>query len=44
VRAVALVGGLLAAAAALVMLSEPLLVRRRAGVPECAHDLCEEPA
>ena len=44
VRAVALVGGLLAAAAALVMLSEPLLVRRRSGVPECAHDLCEEPA
>ncbi|MET9273101.1 MFS transporter [Kribbella sp. NPDC003557] len=44
VRAVALVGGLLAAAGALVMLSEPLLVRRRADVPECAHDLCEEPA
>jgi len=44
VRAVALVGGLLAAAAALVMLSEPLLVRRRSSVPECAHDLCEEPA
>ncbi|HET6739106.1 MAG TPA: MFS transporter [Kribbella sp.] len=41
VRAVALVGGLLTAAAALVMLSEPLLTRRRAVVP---HDLCEEPA
>lgn len=44
VRAVALVGGLLTAAAALVMLSEPLLARRRSAVPEPPHDLCEEPA
>ncbi|HEY3561187.1 MAG TPA: MFS transporter [Kribbella sp.] len=43
VRAVALVGGLLTAAAALVMLSEPLLTRRSA-VPGPPHDLCEEPA
>ena len=43
VRAVALVGGLLTAAAALVMLSEPLLARRGRAVPECRHDLCEEP-
>ncbi|WP_327635006.1 MFS transporter [Kribbella sp. NBC_00482] len=46
VRAVALVGGLLTAAAALVMLSEPLLVRPRRTVPECRgdHAVCEEPA
>jgi DHA1 family L-arabinose/isopropyl-beta-D-thiogalactopyranoside export protein-like MFS transporter/DHA1 family inner membrane transport protein len=44
VRAVALVGGLLTAAGALVMLSEPLLVRRRARVPECRCDLREEAA
>jgi DHA1 family L-arabinose/isopropyl-beta-D-thiogalactopyranoside export protein-like MFS transporter/DHA1 family inner membrane transport protein len=44
VRAVALVGGLLTGAAALVMLSEPLLARRRPAVPKCAHELCEEPA
>jgi DHA1 family L-arabinose/isopropyl-beta-D-thiogalactopyranoside export protein-like MFS transporter/DHA1 family inner membrane transport protein len=44
VRSVALVGGLLTAAAALVMLSEPLLVRRRPTVPECRHELREEPA
>ncbi|WP_350275993.1 MFS transporter [Kribbella sp. HUAS MG21] len=44
VRAVALVGGLLTAAAALVMLCEPLVARRRRAVPECAHELCEEPA
>lgn len=44
VRAVALVGGLLTAAAALVMLSEPLLTRRRTAMPESQHDLCEEPA
>ncbi|TDW93001.1 DHA1 family L-arabinose/isopropyl-beta-D-thiogalactopyranoside export protein-like MFS transporter/DHA1 family inner membrane transport protein [Kribbella pratensis] len=45
VRAVALVGGLLAAAATLVMLSEPLLVRQRRTVPECRddHAVCEEP-
>ncbi|GAA1132554.1 MFS transporter [Kribbella jejuensis] len=44
VRAVALVGALLTAAAALVMLSEPLVARRRSGVPESEHDLCEDPA
>ena len=45
VRAVALVGGLLTAAATLVMLSEPLLVRQRRTVPECRddHAVCEEP-
>ncbi|MEU8223082.1 MFS transporter [Kribbella sp. NPDC048915] len=43
VRSVALVGGLLTAIAALVMLSEPLLVRRRQVVPECRHELREEP-
>ncbi|NUR99667.1 MAG: MFS transporter [Kribbellaceae bacterium] len=44
VRSVALVGGLLTAAAALVMLSEPLLTRSSAGVAESQHDLCEDPA
>ncbi|WP_238351263.1 MFS transporter [Kribbella shirazensis] len=44
VRVVALVGGLLTAAAALLMLCEPLLARPRRTVPECAHELCEEPA
>ena len=44
IRSVALVGGLLTAAAALVMLSEPLLTRSSAGVAESQHDLCEDPA
>ncbi|MFF0342993.1 MFS transporter [Kribbella sp. NPDC004875] len=45
VRAVALVGGLLTAAAALVMLSEPFLGRRRAVLEDRqASHVCEEPA
>ncbi|MGW7685405.1 MFS transporter [Kribbella sp. NPDC054772] len=49
VRSVALVGGLLTAVAALVMLSEPFLGRRRAVVEERELDrpapqVCEEPA
>jgi DHA1 family L-arabinose/isopropyl-beta-D-thiogalactopyranoside export protein-like MFS transporter/DHA1 family inner membrane transport protein len=44
VRSVALAGGLLTAVAALVMLCEPLLARRRALMEECDHDrrVCEE--
>jgi DHA1 family L-arabinose/isopropyl-beta-D-thiogalactopyranoside export protein-like MFS transporter/DHA1 family inner membrane transport protein len=49
VRSVALVGGLLAGVAALVMLGEPLLARRRVRVGESIHDrpgqqVCEEAA
>lgn len=49
VRSVALVGGLLLAAAALVVLSEPVLARRGVVVAECEHDrpgrqVCEEAA
>jgi DHA1 family L-arabinose/isopropyl-beta-D-thiogalactopyranoside export protein-like MFS transporter/DHA1 family inner membrane transport protein len=49
VRSVALVGGLLAAIAALVMVGEPMLARRRMRVAECEHDrlgpeVCEEAA
>ena len=46
VRSVALAGGLLTAIAALVMLCEPWLTRRRPLMEECAHDrqVCEEPA
>ncbi|RZU10609.1 DHA1 family L-arabinose/isopropyl-beta-D-thiogalactopyranoside export protein-like MFS transporter/DHA1 family inner membrane transport protein [Kribbella rubisoli] len=43
VRSVALVGGLLLATAALVVLSEPLLARKPAPRPD-AHRVCEEPA
>jgi DHA1 family L-arabinose/isopropyl-beta-D-thiogalactopyranoside export protein-like MFS transporter/DHA1 family inner membrane transport protein len=49
VHSVALVGGLLSAAAVLVLLSEPVLARRRVRVAECEHDrpgrqVCEEAA
>jgi len=49
VRSVALVGGLLAAIAALVVVGEPMLARRRMRVAECEHDrlgreVCEEAA
>jgi DHA1 family L-arabinose/isopropyl-beta-D-thiogalactopyranoside export protein-like MFS transporter/DHA1 family inner membrane transport protein len=49
VRSVALVGAFLTAAAALVMLGEPVLARRRVRVAECEHDrpgrqVCEEAA
>ncbi|MEU4191476.1 MFS transporter [Kribbella sp. NPDC026611] len=49
VRSVALVGGLLTALAALIMLGEPLLARRRLQVAESNHDrsgrqVCEEAA
>ncbi|WP_165949518.1 MFS transporter [Kribbella turkmenica] len=49
VRSVALVGAVLAAAAALVMLGEPVLARRRVRVAECNHDrpgrqVCEDAA
>ena len=38
VRSVALVGGLMTAISALVMLGEPMLARRRVRVAECDHD------
>ena len=38
VRSVALVGGVLTAIAALVMLGEPLLARRRPRVAKCDHE------
>lgn len=49
VRSVALVGGLLAAIAALVVAGEPMLARRRTRMAECDHDrpgpqVCEEAA
>ncbi|MFI5694957.1 MFS transporter [Kribbella sp. NPDC051586] len=46
VRSVALAGGLLTAIAALVMLSEPFVARRRIVLEECGHErqVCEEPA
>lgn len=49
VRSVAIVGSLLAAAAVLTLLSEPMLARRRVRVAECEHDrpgqpVCEEAA
>ncbi|MEV5961349.1 MFS transporter [Kribbella sp. NPDC051952] len=43
VRSVAIVGSLLAAAAVLTLLSEPMLARRRVRVAECEHDRPGQP-